>query len=140
MHYFIGDIHGYLDQLIACIEKIRGEMKESDRIVFLGDYIDRGPMSYEVVDYLISFSKKHDSVFLKGNHEAMFLDYVAGNDKSGIYLNNGGTATIKSYRKNLNEFKIPEKHMDFYRNLRLYYEGDDFIAVHAGLNPKIDQL
>jgi len=140
VYYFIGDIHGYYDKLLSLMKKIEKELHENDVLVFLGDYIDRGGSSYEVIDYLISISKKHQSVFLKGNHEDMLMRYLKGEDLRDIYLINGGQETINSYRKKGGVFRIPAHHSDFYNSLFLYYEGDDFIAVHAGLDPKINNI
>ena len=71
MRYVIGDVHGCLARLILLIESIekRGDVSQ---IVFLGDYIDRGPHSKETIDYLIALSKKHPCVFLRGNHDDIF--------------------------------------------------------------------
>ncbi len=140
MYYLIGDIHGYLDKLASLFNKLDKQLTPQDVLIFLGDYIDRGPSSYEVVELLISISKKHKTVFLKGNHESMFLDYLNGVDTSGIFLMNGGNTTMLSYNRNRGGFKVPRHHMSFFEKLRLYYEGEDFIAVHAGLNPNIDRL
>jgi len=138
--YFIGDIHGYLDKLTVLMDKLLLQAGGNDTMVFLGDYIDRGKFSSEVVDYLISLSKKTSTVFLKGNHEDMLLKYLSGKDDGGVYLFNGGDATINSYKKNFGKFVLPDRHLDFFNSLLPYFEGDDFIAVHAGLDPKIDNI
>ncbi len=138
MLYFVGDIHGYLNRLVSLIQAIREELREDDTIVFLGDYIDRGDSSYEVIEFLIELSRRQKTVFLKGNHEDMMLKYLKGNDHNGIFLYNGGDDTIRSYRKNTGSFRLPWHHQEFFSRLRLYYEGEDFIAVHAGLNPAVE--
>jgi serine/threonine protein phosphatase 1 len=136
--FAIGDIHGCFDKLKALIQKIDIDF-ETDRLIFLGDYIDRGPCSYEVVDYLIELKKQQPNVvFLKGNHEEMFENYFAGIDRFA-YLSNGGRQTIDSYVRN--GFKpgndlIPKEHMNFFKNLDLFYETDNYIFVHAGLKEK----
>ena len=111
-----------------------------DTLVFLGDYIDRGPQSMDVVDYLLHLSQKgHKTVFLKGNHEAMLLDYLSGKNKL-TFLMNGGSATLNNYMQNMNRSSravIPPSHIDFLQSLRLYYETDAYIFVHAGLAPGI---
>lgn len=130
----VGDIHGCLSQLEKLLGKVRPTMQ--DRIVFLGDYIDRGPDPRGVLDYLISFRERFPrTVFLKGNHEEMFLDFVAGRNQL-LYFNNGGETTLQSYREG-SKLRIPKAHLDFLENLRLYYETDDHIFVHAGLRPGI---
>ena len=138
MFYIIGDIHGYYSRLAALYDTLISVIQKTDTIIFLGDYIDRGPQSYEVVDFLIQVARvdAFTSVFLKGNHEDMLLKYLGGEDHGGAYMMNGGDATIRSYTRRGGGFVLPESHLDFFNGLELYYEGDDFIAVHAGLNPE----
>lgn len=137
--FAIGDIHGTADKLSALMEKIPIDFN-SDLLVFIGDYIDRGPSSFEVVDYLVELKKEHpDIVFLKGNHEDMLQKYLAGNDRF-TYLFNGGQKTLDSYlnRKNKSEFSpIPSSHIDFYESLVLYFQTDDYIFVHAGMRENV---
>lgn len=140
MYYLFGDIHGCFDNLVNLINIVRNKIKDDDVLVFLGDYVDRGKYSYEVIEYLISISKFFNTIFLKGNHEAMFLKYIYGEDKSGIFIYNGGHETIKSYNRNLKSFRVPERHILFLQNLDPFFEGDNFIAVHAGLDPKINKI
>ncbi len=142
MFYIIGDIHGYLERLVALFSKLTSKVTEDDTIIFLGDYIDRGPHSYEVIDFLIHVSRTpgFKSLFLKGNHEDMLRKYLGGEDRNGSFLFNGGDATIRSYVRQCGEFALPGHHAEFFNGLRLYYEGDDFIAVHAGLNPDTGSL
>jgi serine/threonine protein phosphatase 1 len=136
MYYIIGDIHGDLIRLMHLMEKVLREFDtENDVMIFLGDYIDRGLYSFEVVDYLINLSARIHVVFLKGNHEDMMERYIRGEGDETVYLCNGGESTIKSYRRHMGSFIFPEEHRRFFQGLLLYYETDDFIAVHAGLNP-----
>ncbi|MCP4134858.1 MAG: serine/threonine protein phosphatase [bacterium] len=139
MNYFIGDIHGNLDKLVSLFKKLIDLITDDDTVIFLGDYIDRGPHSYEVIEYLIALSKRFNTVFLKGNHEDMMENYLLGKDIGGAFLFNGGLATIQSYNKHCGEFKFPENHIEFFSNLKLYFEGEGFIAVHAGLNPDVEE-
>ncbi len=140
MYYFIGDIHGYADKLMSLFKVLKDVITEDDTIIFLGDYIDRGRYSYEVIEYLLAISKKYSTIFLMGNHEDMLLKYLSGNDYNNIFMYNGGRTTEKSYRRNCGKFELPYAHHDFFHNLIYYYEGEDFIAVHAGLNPDIEDL
>ncbi len=140
MFYLIGDIHGCMDNLENLYGKIRHEIADNDTLIFLGDYIDRGPMSYEIIEFLIALYGKYNTVFLKGNHEDMFLKYMSGESEAQNYFENGGIPTLRSYRKNTGSSGIPFNHQSFYSNLLLYYEAEDFIAVHAGLNPKINSM
>lgn len=130
----MGDVHGCLRPLRKLIDKI--SPTEADRIVFLGDYIDRGPDSKGVIEYLLDFQKKFpQAVFLKGNHEEMFLNFLSGQDQS-IFLYNGGASTIESYQES-GGIRIPKEHLQFFQELKLSYETEDYIFVHAGLRPYI---
>jgi len=137
--FAIGDIHGCLAKLRALMEKLPIDFSR-DTLLFIGDYIDRGPHSVEVVDYLINFKKRRPEViFLKGNHEDMLEKYLNGTDRF-TYLLNGGQRTLDSYLKQSTKseaFPIPPHHKDFYRSLKLYYETDNYIFVHAGMRPKV---
>jgi len=141
MYYIFGDIHGCYDRLVTLYGMVEKQICDDDGIIFLGDYIDRGKYSYEVVQYLLEIrERRNNTVFLRGNHEEMLIDYLEGRDSSGNYLYNGGEATKMSYRSNVGEFLMPRLHGEFFRTLSDYYEGDDFIAVHAGLRPGVARL
>ncbi len=137
--FAIGDIHGSFDRLQELMQKIPIDFTE-DTLVFIGDYIDRGPGSVEVVNYLIGLKKRvPEIIFLKGNHEDMLEKYLDGTDRF-TYLLNGGQNTLDSYlskTNSSNSFPIPPDHMEFFKSLRLYYETEDYIFVHAGLRPKV---
>lgn len=137
--FAIGDIHGCADKLKALMKEIPVDYA-NDTLVFIGDYIDRGPDSFEVVDYLVDLKKEHpDIVFLKGNHEDMLQKYLEGTDRF-TYLFNGGQKTLDSYlnRPNKSEFSpIPSDHLEFYQSLVFHYETEDYLFVHAGLREKI---
>ena len=137
--FAIGDIHGCYDRLKALMEKIPIDCSR-DALVFIGDYIDRGPHSVEVVDYLIQLKNRFPEViFLKGNHEDMLDKFINGADRS-TYLLNGGQQTLDSYLTKpvqSESFPIPPDHMEFFKSLRLYYETEEFIFVHAGLRPRV---
>jgi serine/threonine protein phosphatase 1 len=136
--FAIGDIHGCYDQLKALVEKIPIDFSH-DTLLFIGDYIDRGPHSAEVIDYLIELKQRVKVViFLKGNHEDMLDKFLNGDDRF-TYLLNGGQQTLDSYLKKPvqpESFPIPPDHFEFFKSLRLYYETEDFIFVHAGLRPR----
>lgn len=138
--FAVGDIHGCFDKLVSLMERIDVDL-EKETLIFIGDYIDRGPGSKEVVDYLIDLSRRESRVvFLKGNHELMLQEYLSGADRLS-FLYNGGGETLTSYMKNgdhQNETNpIPQAHLEFFANLLLYYETDDYIFVHGGLKPNI---
>jgi serine/threonine protein phosphatase 1 len=132
--FAVGDIHGCFFHLQHILNKI--EIGEKDILLFLGDYIDRGPDSYQVVETILRLKSKIKKVIcLQGNHEQMYLDYLRGNDRD-LFLSNGGRQTLQSYSQNGWESPSPE-HMDFLTSLQPYYETEDFIFVHAGLRPNI---
>ncbi len=128
----IGDIHGCFHSMKALLEKL--EPFYDRQFVFVGDYIDRGPGSKQVVDYLLEFRERVDCVFLRGNHEQMLLDALHHNKKD-LWFMNGGRATIESYESEGREMKLPDSHKEFYENTRLYYDTENYFFVHAGLSP-----
>lgn len=140
--FAIGDIHGCLEKLKALMKKIDMD-KKRDTLVFIGDYIDRGKFSKEVVDYVIGLQGEYENlIFLLGNHEQMFMNYLKGVDE-GLYLGNGGISNLCSYEifisDNMEERKgkIPQDHLKFFQSLLPYYETDRYIFAHAGLRPGI---
>lgn len=137
--FAIGDIHGCYDKLLSLMEKIDIDWG-LDKMIFLGDYIDRGPDSYEVVEYLIGLKKQHSNiVFLKGNHEEMLENYLSGKNRWG-YLHDGGQQTLDSYIKHRKErfgSPIPQEHLDFFHSLVLFHETDHYVFVHAGVKKGI---
>jgi len=132
---FIGDIHGVLRPVIDAVERAQ-DIAES--IVFLGDYVNRGPQSREVLDYLVDLGSILDGRvhFLSGHHDLAFLEAVA-NDRIDVFLRMGGAATLNSYPRNdahgrrltLQE-RVPSSHLEFLRNLRSSFSADDFHAMH----------
>ena len=139
-YYAFGDIHGEFFKLAFLLNKLK--IEDDDVLVFLGDYIDRGKMSYEVIELLIEISETYNCIFIKGNHEDMFLNYLNGVDQNGVFIYNGGMMTLQSYNKHgYNLYPgsdnpvMPFKHVQFFRNLKRYYETEEFIFVHAGIHP-----
>lgn len=131
----VGDIHGCYAKLVDLMEKVAPAAE--DRLVFLGDYIDRGSESRQVIEYLLDLKKRLPrTVCLRGNHEQMLLEALTGEIEAvGLFLFNGGTATVTSYGGDLD--RLPAEHLDFLRALPLYHEEDEFIFVHAGLRPGV---
>ena len=137
--FAVGDIHGCLDKLILLMKLLKLE-PETDRLVFIGDYIDRGEHSREVVDYLLDLKRRRpQTIFLLGNHEHMLLEYLDERN-ADAFLHNGGEKTLRSYLQGIlrdpvppPESWLPEDHLHFYRSLRPYYESEAYIFVHAGL-------
>ena len=136
--FAIGDIHGCLSHLEKLMEEINPSLNpQEDTLVFLGDYIDRGPDPKGVVDFILRIKQENPNVVcLKGNHEEMFLDWVCNGSNYELYIYNGGGSTIRSYSQE-GDFYLPPEHFDFFTSLRLYYETDQYIFVHAGLRERI---
>ncbi len=133
--FAIGDIHGYLNKLEALMRKIKPD-PDRDELVFLGDYVDRGPNSKEVVEMVLEIRKAFPrTTCLMGNHEFTLLDYLTYRKDPWTFFLNGGIETIHSYELTGEdmESKIPEEHLAFFNSLKPYYETEHYIFVHAGL-------
>jgi len=138
--FAVGDIHGCLSKVTRLIEVIPIDDRE-DTLLFIGDYIDRGPDSWGVVDYILALRKRFAHVVcLRGNHEDMLLSYITDGTDREFYLINGGDATFLSYGFSSSPWEpptLPDDHMAFFTNLLYSYETSDYIFVHAGLRPGI---
>jgi serine/threonine protein phosphatase 1 len=140
MLYAIGDIHAELEKLDELLELL--PLEKGDHLVFLGDYIDRGPDACAVIERLIGFSRDWPCTFLLGNHESMFLDFLGFTDQAyfggDAFLMNGGDRTLASYgyfdrdRPNRDGFALPKDHEDFFKSLQLSHTDGDYVFVHAG--------
>jgi diadenosine tetraphosphatase ApaH/serine/threonine PP2A family protein phosphatase len=138
--FAIGDIHGCPDELDAMLKAIAPG--DGDTVVFVGDYVDRGPSARAVIELALDLEKTHaHTVFLKGNHEDMMLSFLGLPGNYGeSFLFNGGVATLESYglkEDDLSEAKdrIPEHHLAFFRNLAVSYLRPPYLFVHAGILP-----
>lgn len=128
----VGDIHGCYRALKTLIKIIQPE--QSDRLIFLGDYVDRGPDSRLVVDLLLDLQTRCQTVFLMGNHEIMFREVLQGAPIAG-WLAVGGRETLASYGGNID--RIPERHQKFLKTLLPYFETEDHLFVHANYLPQL---
>ena len=157
--YAVGDIHGRLDLLEAILELIEADARASGHVerrtlVFLGDYVDRGPDSRGVVDRVIGgLPQGFDTHFLKGNHEAILLNFLDDAWNLDNWLLNGGEATMLSYgvdTKRLARLRapseawrqafaaaLPEAHLRFFKSLKLSVSFGDYLFVHAGVKPGV---
>ncbi|MEA2103199.1 MAG: metallophosphoesterase family protein [Candidatus Cloacimonadota bacterium] len=135
----IGDIHGQMKMLETLMRKI--QPRADDKFIFLGDYIDRGFSSKQVIEYLLHFRNKFDCVFIKGNHEDMLLDFLGLDDEAMFrdsYLPNGGMATVRSYCEEKADTEaliqcIPASHIEFIKKTKLYHIEGNYIFVHGGV-------
>ncbi|UQZ89326.1 serine/threonine protein phosphatase [Deltaproteobacteria bacterium Smac51] len=128
----VGDIHGCYSKLKKMLGRLQWSPDSGDLLIFLGDYIDRGPQSYDVVETLIELSASPRVICLMGNHERMFLDFISGQTLPSLYAN-GIAATVRDYCSG--DHEMSETHLTFLRNLKLYHETEHHIFVHAGLAP-----
>ena len=136
-----GDIHGCDAALAAVLEAIKPV--QNDQLVFLGDYIDRGPDSCQVIDRLIKLKQNFDVVTILGNHEEMMLGALEGKSPMGWWTMHGGAETLDSYGYNDDgDFSIvPEKHLAFINDCLNIYVTDSFFFTHGNYvaNESLDQ-
>ncbi|HSF24125.1 MAG TPA: metallophosphoesterase family protein [Blastocatellia bacterium] len=139
--YVIGDIHGRPSLVEQLFKNVPWDLS-SDKIVFLGDLIDRGNDAPTVVDMVMDLTRSNPNVIvLRGNHEQMMLDCLDYGDLQWLIPENGGLATLSAYGfeleqlKDVSDIKIPEDHVAFFRSLPFYHEDEQAIYVHAGLIP-----
>ena len=157
--FVIGDIHGCLNELVSIHQKILSYekyKKEEDLIIYLGDYIDRGPKSKQVVDEIIEFKNKgFKTYFLMGNHDEMMIDFLLNKiNNLKNWLNFGADQTFRSYDIEVVEFikdgfddyiidklreilieKLGNNHINFFTNLKLKFSVSQYLFVHAGIDP-----
>lgn len=146
--YAIGDIHGCIDELNVLLNWFEEDqaITRDDRVIFIGDYIDRGVDSCACIDALIQFKVRHsETFFLRGNHEDMLLDYIGLSGSNGdFYLSNGGDTTLENYGTSANEpidvilKHIPKSHLEFFQNLESYIICGDYVFAHAGVHPEVE--
>lgn len=144
MIYAIGDIHGMKHKLVDLIELL--PLTSDDHLVFIGDYIDRGPDPFGVVEFLLELRERQRCTFLLGNHESMFLSFLGWEGDAYLgaeaFRDNGGELTLESYgySEGSASFKLPAAHEQFYRSLELSYANGAYVFVHAGLSREVLQV
>ena len=124
----ISNIHGEYEKLCTVIDKIAP--KNDDTFIFMGDYIDRGAKSKEVVDKLISMQKICNCVYLIGSHEYALLHANSDEYYNYLFWNYGGVQTAESYGSFENILKV---HGDFFKKLKFYYINGKYLFIHAGI-------
>jgi serine/threonine protein phosphatase 1 len=154
--YAIGDIHGRADLVETLLLQIDVDcnLYPANRsiVVALGDYIDRGPASKEVLDLLLKYKKTKETVFLKGNHETFLYRFLSDPTILDEWRLCGGLETLVSYglspsinpsgreqRQLADELakSLPARHLEFLETLNLSFSCGDFLFVHAGIRPGI---
>jgi serine/threonine protein phosphatase 1 len=142
--FVVGDIHGHAAKLRSLLPQLKEKARPGDALVFVGDYIDRGPESRGVVELVLAEQTgawEGPVTTLKGNHEAMMLDFISPQPQfaKSVWMQNGGYETISSYagarwgRDWVTQ--IPPTHLRFLETLASLHEDDNGIYVHAGLTP-----
>lgn len=156
MQFIIGDIHGCDFTLQALLEKVF-VADQNAKLVFLGDYQDRGNCSREVIETLLKLDKEREVVFLRGNHDDVLDWLLNGHSKSNDdwthehpvanwiwWSQNGVIPTVNSYgvtydgmMNSLEEWRaaVPDEHKKFFNNLKIYWESDTHFACHAFMQP-----
>lgn len=139
-YFAVTDIHGHFDELV---ELLKAWNEETEQLIFMGDYIDRGPDSAKVVALVKELVETKGAIALKGNHEDMLKEFLADPMfNADHYLLQGGYQTMMSYGyKGMDADYLAEKfrqehaeEITFLQNLPLYHETESFIFVHAGVN------
>ncbi|MBN1132125.1 MAG: serine/threonine protein phosphatase [Bacteroidales bacterium] len=132
--YVISDIHGCYKTFRRLVEKVIG-LTKSDWLFLLGDYVDRGPSSKAVLDYILELMEEGYTLFpLRGNHEDDLLKYAKGEPRFMLWHLNK-----HKYPDIFEEGKIIDRYYNFMNSLPYYYELDDYYIVHAGFNFKSDK-
>lgn len=134
--FVIPDIHGCAHTFLRLLEEVI-QLEKNDALYLLGDYIDRGPRSKEVLDLLMDYKERGYAIHpLRGNHEEMFIQAHDTDSDFRLWLLNGGYATLDSF--NVHEMRdIPPRYREFLLTLPYYIALDDFVLVHGGLNLEI---
>lgn len=126
-----GDIHGGLNALVQLLERV--SISENDRLIFLGDYVDGWSESAQVIDFLMDLSKKHECIFIKGNHDAWCQEWLMNDVVNDIWFLHGGKSTIESYQN----FGLSEKlqHQEFFNQMKDYFvDENNNLFIHAGFS------
>jgi serine/threonine protein phosphatase 1 len=135
--YAIGDIHGCFDPFYKLV-KDKLKIRKGDKLVLLGDYIDRGSQSRKVVDFIINLQNNcFDVIPLIGNHESMLIDSLDNECFLSNWIINGGNETLRSFGiESVSE--LGTEYVQFFRSLPYYYSFGKFLFVHAGFNDEIN--
>lgn len=153
--YAVGDIHGRADLLAELERKILADWEHQGRpdglLIFLGDYVDRGPQTAQVIERLIQ-GFPLPSAHLRGNHEQALLDFLDDPETGEMWRRNGGGATLSSYGVDIGKFSLgcgfehaardlkalmPAAHLSFLEGLKLSFETGRYFFCHAGVRPGV---
>ncbi|MFM7070422.1 MAG: metallophosphoesterase family protein, partial [Planctomycetota bacterium] len=129
----IGDIHGHSAALSGLIRQL--ELEVDDTLIFLGDYVDRGPDSKGVIDLILGLRDRCQLVPLMGNHEEMMLQARIDRRVRWMWLDNGGDQALLSYGDEGNLRSVPESHFEFLGCLARLHETETHFFIHANYSP-----
>ncbi len=131
--FVISDIHGCLSPFFELVVK-RIDLKKSDQLILLGDYIDRGYHSKEVIDFIIELDKKGFNVIpLTGNHEQLLLEAYRNAEMLPLWMMNSGETTLRSF--GIQDIRdINSSYISFFKGLKYYTSAGNYLFVHAGFN------
>lgn len=146
MNYIaVGDIHGRYDLLLKLLYLLDEKYPEH-LVLFLGDYVDRGPNSFQVIAKIKELCEREQAIAVMGNHEAMMIDFCnsGANNSNHLWLWNGGNKTIHSYQDATKDYtrsgfvkSVQQSgHLSWLRKLPLFYETDEIWASHAPISKK----
>ncbi len=137
--FVFGDIHSNPKELYSMLNYLKESesLSADDNIIFIGDYINKGPDAKKTIDLLLELKKELPEVkFLKGNHEDMFMGYLGFENSYGqIFIRNGGEKTLKSYgiKTNLSTEDttalLPPEHIEFLKNLTAYIISEKYVSI-----------
>ena len=135
--FAISDIHGCFKPFYELVVRTIN-LKKSDKLILLGDYIDRGDQIREVIDFIIDLKEKgFDITILKGNHEAMLIDSILDPEIFALWMMNQGATTLESFGIT-GAGLMDNKYIDFFSSLEYYNKTGNLLFVHAGFNDFID--
>ena len=156
--YALGDIHGRADLLEALLQQIEADAEYhpdvAKRLIYLGDYVDRGPASSAVIDMVLNDGPAgFEVVSLMGNHEEMMLRFLEDIEVGRSWMMNGGDATLRSYGVDAPSMfaatpvllhaqqqfaeRLPASHRSFLESLATSHTEGDYLFVHAGVRPGV---
>lgn len=131
--FAIGDIHGCNTALETLLGQLN--LKRADTVVLLGDIVDRGPGTRQVIERLMELQSECQMHFIMGNHEQMLLRALDHTPEMPKWLLYGGREVLESYDIDSGPQAIPEAHLEFLRSARDYYETPTEVFVHGSLEP-----
>lgn len=145
--FAVADLHGRFDLLEKAVEQIEMSNHSGGKVVFLGDYVDRGPDAAKIITRLMagpSDPSRWRWVCLQGNHEVIMLTALGAAGMMGWWMQNGGGATLISYGHPksgaIDASVVPQEHRDWIAALPLFHTDDHRVYVHAATDRKIEDL